>query len=177
MKKVLLVKKVLLAAVAALLAVSYAVAQTTSFPPGPTAQNVRVVNTPLPVTLSTAARVPFHTSAQNINANNQSQTVDVFVVPMGKRLVIESVGWQTTVDQGKIGKARLSSTVGGTFASHRLGVQDVGNMGVNGGLIVEAGQVVKFFADGGTTVRGQVFSEGIVENVIFDISGFLEDLN
>ena len=121
---------------------------------------------------------PFQIVAQNIDSNLQSQSVEIFVVPAGKRLIIEYVGWQATLESGEIGKARISTRVNGNFTSHRLSTQDVGGPGVNGGLIVEDGKLVKLFSDPETTITGQVFTgpNAAVENVIFSISGFLVEI-
>lgn len=121
---------------------------------------------------------PFQIIAQNGDSNPQSLSVEIFVVPAGKRLIIEYVGWQTTVEPGEIAKARIATRVDGNFTFHRLGVQSVGNAGVNGGVIMEDGKLVKLFSDPETTVTGQVFTgpNGTVENVIFSISGFLVDV-
>lgn len=134
---------------------------------------------PVPVKVQDVGVIPFQIIAQNGDSNLQGLSVEIFVVPAGKRLIIEYVGWQATVDPGEVANARISTRVGGNFTNHRLGTLAVGNPGVNGGVIMEDGKLVKLFADPETTVNGVVFTgpNGTVENVIFSISGSLVDVD
>jgi len=79
-----------------------------------------------------------------------AKSATLFTVPAGKRLVIEFVTAQGTVPSGEFPEFKLVATVGGISAEHSLLTSP---MSQSGSLVrFEASEVVRIYADPGTTV-------------------------
>jgi hypothetical protein len=109
-------------------------------------------------------------------------TSDLFTVPLGKRAVVEyaSVIASLPVDTGV--RASVRATLDSVEVEHHLYSSVVSPVPILGGTrVMTAGQVVRVYADPGTTIRmtgGTLGSPtpGINAFVEFSISGHLVDM-
>ena len=121
--------------------------------------DVRVVNTPLPVTVTNQAMsgtpVAFNTGASS-----------VFTVPVAQRLVIEYVSGQCGVTGQLLAPTPFIQTVtGGVTTSHFITLPT--GFIPSAEVAVQFGQLVKIYADPGTNVTVGLLQQGVGCGITF----------
>ena len=142
--------------------------------------NVEVINNeskPIPVfNVDTPSTQPFQKEL-NFDFNPASLGGGgSFVVPAGKRLVIEFVSGNILLEQGKAIDFAISANVNGTTAPHRLLLNELWPWGIYS-ISYNVSQSMKIYADPLAEVLVYVNNtEGGNGSVFVSISGYLEDL-
>jgi hypothetical protein len=134
--------------------------------------------TPLPVTdVDNAARQPFQKQLNWKNDPTQLGGGTSFIVPAGKRLVIEQISAFTGLAQGTAMAFSVHTTVNGTPAPHRfaLNLSPVGGGDYAHYWFVD--RLVRIYADGDTAVSVDIQNTLGGEAATWStISGYLENL-
>ena len=144
--------------------------------PVPIAGTINVGNpeaNPLPVRdVDNPARQPVHFAAScSVVKGGTCQRV-IYVVPAGKRFVIEYASMEASLSDDRTPLMRISTTVGGQEVRHFLSIPP----SVPGlGLPTSIGQQVRLYADPGTgvLVSGTVLDSAGTALFSFTISGYL----
>lgn len=153
---------------------------TFSAPPEVKVDNVNVVNNenrPIPVyDVDKPAIQPFQ---EELNFNFDPAHTgggSSFVVPAGKRLVIEFVSGNIHLEQGKATTFSISANVNGTTAPHRLLLNELWPWGIYS-ISYNVSQNMKIYADPLAEVLVYVNNtEGGNGSVFVSVSGYLVDL-
>jgi hypothetical protein len=104
---------------------------------------------------------------------SQSFAADIATVPMGKRLVIETVSYYGVVAPGEMGYVQFFATTGNIQVNHTIPSQKLFSQGTAdriGGIVA-----ARMYADGGTTITAGFFRGGATgsESVNVNVTGYL----
>jgi len=141
-------------------------------------KDVRVINTEsMPAKVRDVDNAPRHAvQARASCADDEgSCAVLIYVVPSGKRLVIEYASMQAHATGAQISRMRVSTIVAGEEISHNLSPTPPAPT-VDSETTI--GQVVRLYADPGTAVwvSGRPTNSSITASFVFTISGYLVDV-
>lgn len=161
------------------------------------AQTAKTVSLPVPVTVQNTAANPVPITGSVVVSNQTSQptavpfqaagicnlgtgsyvtTCNVYVVPVGKRAVVEYVSLAVNSNVGSViegaeYRPTLDTTLGGSTIHHQLQPYKVG-----GSIDPGSGQLVRLNADPGSTVVGRIATNyNYAAALVFSISGTLVD--
>jgi hypothetical protein len=148
----------------------------------PPAVGVRIVDTPVPVAVTSSvpvqvvgeARQPLQRQFSLDWAAGVDLATGTFVVPTGQRFVIEYASLSAYLPDGQTMFLRVVTTVNGSDAFHTMDVR----RGDDWGVLAQFGAAhpVRIYADPGSTIRvsaGRVAATGTA-NCTLTVSGYLE---
>lgn len=109
-------------------------------------------------------------------SGTNTRTLTAFVVPDGKRLVLEYVSANASIPTGQLAQVRVSTSLGGMPVSHKLVM--FRQLVTSGNDQFSAAQSLRLYADPGTPVQAQCArnSAAGTASAQFTFSGYLVDL-
>jgi hypothetical protein len=107
---------------------------------------------------------------------SQSFAADIATVPMGKRLVIETISYYGVVAPGETGYVQFFATTGNSQVNHTIPSQKLFSQGTAdriGGIAA-----ARMYADGGTTITAGFFRGASTgsESVNVNVTGYLVNI-